>query len=100
MPHVPVLSPPVGAVFPKPAASRAGFPPTPATTVPLVVMPRTAQLQGLPRPLWGSRLVRPAATTAKVLLSALVMAGAWFTVSVKLCVPFGVTPLLAVIVML
>jgi hypothetical protein len=36
--------------------------------------------------------------TAKVVLFALVMAGAWSTISVKDCVPFGVTPLAALIV--
>ena len=49
---------------------------------------------------------KPVAVTVKELtvlirnaaLFALVMAGAWFTVSVKLCVAFGVTPLAAVIV--
>ena len=42
----------------------------------------------------------PAVPTLNVVLFALVMAGAWFTVSVKPCVPFGATPLLAVMVML
>ena len=41
----------------------------------------------------------PAAPTAKVVLLALVMAGAWFTVSVKLCVAFVPTPFCAVNVM-
>jgi uncharacterized membrane protein len=43
----------------------------------------------------------PAPPTVKVVLLALVIAGAWFaalTVSVKLCVAAGLTPLLAVIV--
>src|SRR5260221_13279207 len=35
---------------------------------------------------------RPADPSWKVAALALVIAGAWFTVSVKLCVPFGVTP--------
>ena len=35
---------------------------------------------------------------AKVVLLALVMAGAWSTVSVKVCVALGLTPLLAVMV--
>ena len=41
----------------------------------------------------------PAAPTAKVVLLALVMAGAWFTVSVKLCVAAVPTPFCAVNVM-
>ena len=40
----------------------------------------------------------PADPTANVVLFALVIAGAWFTVRVKFCVPFGNTPLLAVMV--
>src|SRR5437879_5686934 len=40
----------------------------------------------------------PAVPTVKVVLSALVMAGAWLTVSVKLWVAFEPTPLLAVTV--
>ncbi len=40
----------------------------------------------------------PAVPTVKVVWSALVMAGAWSTVSVKLCVASVPTPLLAVIV--
>jgi hypothetical protein len=40
----------------------------------------------------------PAVFTTNVVLFALVMAGAWFTVRVKLCVASGETPLLAVIV--
>src|ERR1019366_1666671 len=40
----------------------------------------------------------PAVPTVKVVLLALVMAGAWFTVSVKLCVAFVPTPFCAVIV--
>jgi hypothetical protein len=40
----------------------------------------------------------PALPTAKVVVLALVIAGAWPTVSVKTCVAFGSTPLLAVIV--
>jgi hypothetical protein len=39
----------------------------------------------------------PAALVVKVVLAALVMAGAWPTVSVKLCAAFVPTPLLAVI---
>ena len=35
---------------------------------------------------------------AKVVAAPLVKAGAWFTVSVKLCVASGATPLVAVIV--
>ena len=38
----------------------------------------------------------PAAPTVNAALLALVMAGAWFTVSVKLCVALLPTPLLAV----
>jgi hypothetical protein len=38
----------------------------------------------------------PAAPTVKVVLFALVMAGFWLTVSVKLCVAFDPTPLAAV----
>ena len=38
----------------------------------------------------------PAAPTLNVVLFALVIAGAWFTVRVKLCVALGGTPLLAV----
>jgi hypothetical protein len=34
----------------------------------------------------------------KLALLALVIVGAWLTVRVKLCVAFGVTPLLAVMV--
>jgi hypothetical protein len=41
----------------------------------------------------------PAAPTVKVVVVALVMAGAWSTVNVKLWVALGETPLLAVIVM-
>jgi len=41
----------------------------------------------------------PAVPTVNVVLAALVMVGAWFTVRVKLCVAFGETPLLAVMVM-
>jgi hypothetical protein len=41
----------------------------------------------------------PAAPTVKVTALALVIAGAWLTVSVKLCVALGSTPLAAVIVM-
>ncbi len=40
----------------------------------------------------------PAAPTVNVVSSALVMAGAWSTVSVKLCVASGPIPLVAVIV--
>src|SRR6266545_6032892 len=40
----------------------------------------------------------PALPTLNVVLLALVMAGAWLTVRVKLCVAFGVTPLFAVMV--
>jgi hypothetical protein len=40
----------------------------------------------------------PAAPTANVVLFALVIAGAVFTVSVKLCVAFGGIPFCAVIV--
>src|ERR1043165_1966453 len=40
----------------------------------------------------------PAVPTVNVALFALVIAGGWLTVSVKLCVAFGVTPLFAVIV--
>ena len=40
----------------------------------------------------------PLVPTVKVALFALVIAGAWFTVRVKLCVAFGFTPLFAVIV--
>jgi hypothetical protein len=40
----------------------------------------------------------PAVPTVNVVLSALVMAGAWFTVRVKLCIAVLPTPLLAVIV--
>ena len=42
----------------------------------------------------------PDVPTVKVVLFALVMAGAWSTVSVKLWVAFGTRPLLAVMVML
>src|SRR5262245_7613982 len=38
----------------------------------------------------------PAAATVKVTLAALVIAGAWFTFSVKACVVFGSTPFDAV----
>jgi hypothetical protein len=38
----------------------------------------------------------PAVPTVKVALEALVMAAAWFTVSVKLCVASALTPLCAV----
>ena len=38
----------------------------------------------------------PATPIVKVALAALVIAGAWFTVSVKVCVPLGRTPLVAV----
>src|SRR3954453_11088109 len=38
----------------------------------------------------------PAAPTVKVVLAPLVIAGAWFTTSVKFCVAFGATPLLPV----
>jgi len=38
----------------------------------------------------------PAVPTTKVVLLALVIAGAWFTVSVKFCVALVPTPLLAV----
>ena len=41
----------------------------------------------------------PRTPTENVVLAPLVMTGAVFTVSVKLCVPLGATPLLAVIVM-
>src|SRR5207245_3753352 len=41
----------------------------------------------------------PAVPTVNVVLLALVMVGAWFTVSVKLCVAFVPTPLAAVNVM-
>jgi hypothetical protein len=41
----------------------------------------------------------PAVPAVKIVLFALVIAGAWFTVKVKLCVPLLPTPLLAVIVM-
>ena len=41
----------------------------------------------------------PGVPTVNVVLAPLVMTGAVFTVSVKLCVPLGATPLLAVIVM-
>ena len=40
----------------------------------------------------------PAWFTVNAALFALLMPGAWFTVSVKICVPFGETPLLAVMV--
>src|SRR6266545_4065015 len=40
----------------------------------------------------------PALPTVNVVALALVMAGAWLTVRVKLCVAFGVTPLFAVMV--
>ena len=40
----------------------------------------------------------PAVPTVNVVLSALVMAGAWSTVSVKLWVASGATPLAAVMV--
>ena len=40
----------------------------------------------------------PALPTANVVLLALVIAGAWFTVSVKFCVAVGVIPFCAVIV--
>jgi hypothetical protein len=39
----------------------------------------------------------PAAPTENVVLLPLVIAGGWFTVSVKLCIAAGATPLLAVI---
>ena len=38
----------------------------------------------------------PGAPTVNVVLAALVIAGAWLTFSVKACVPFGSTPLVAV----
>ncbi len=38
----------------------------------------------------------PAAPTVNVVLAALVIAGAWLTVSVKACVPSGRTPFAAV----
>ena len=41
----------------------------------------------------------PAVPTVNVVLFVLVIAGAWLTVNVKLCVAFGETPLFAVIVM-
>jgi hypothetical protein len=41
----------------------------------------------------------PAVPTVNVVLLALVIAGFWLTVRVKLCVAFGVTPLFAVMVM-
>jgi hypothetical protein len=41
----------------------------------------------------------PAAPTVKAMVFALVMAAAWFTVSVKLCVASVPMPLWAVIVM-
>jgi hypothetical protein len=41
----------------------------------------------------------PAVPTVKVVLLALVMAGAWFTVRLKLCVAAGATPFWAVNVM-
>ena len=41
----------------------------------------------------------PTAPTVNVVAAALVMAGAWLTVSVKFWVAFGVTPLVAVMVM-
>jgi hypothetical protein len=41
----------------------------------------------------------PGALATNDVAFALVITGAWFTVSTKLCVPFGETPLLAVIVM-
>ena len=41
----------------------------------------------------------PARPTVNAVLVKLVMAGAWFTVSVKVCVAFAPTPLLAVKVM-
>ena len=40
----------------------------------------------------------PAVPAVKVVLFALVMAGGWFAVSVKVCVAFGMMPLLAVMV--
>ena len=40
----------------------------------------------------------PATLVWNVVLFALVIAGGWFTVSVKLCCAFGATPLFAVIV--
>jgi hypothetical protein len=42
----------------------------------------------------------PAVPTWKVVLLALVMAGTWFTVSVKVWVAFGLTPFWAVMVRL
>jgi hypothetical protein len=44
-------------------------------------------------------LKEPAVPTVKVVLVALVMDGAWFTVSVKLWTEFEPTPLLAVMLM-
>ena len=41
----------------------------------------------------------PAVPAVKVALGALVIAGAWFTVRVKLCVALAPTPFCAVIVM-
>jgi hypothetical protein len=38
----------------------------------------------------------PAVPTVNVVLLALVIAGAWFTVSVKVCVALGPTPFAAV----
>jgi hypothetical protein len=38
----------------------------------------------------------PAVPTVKVVVFALVIAGTWFTVSVKFCVAFGNTPFAAV----
>ena len=86
-----------------PAVPAAGVPlSTPVEALndtPLGSAPLSLRV-GVGEPVFVTVKVVPATPTAKVLLSALVMAGAWFTVSVKLCVPFGVTPLLAVMVML
>jgi len=41
----------------------------------------------------------PGALVAKVTLFPLVIAGGWFTVSVKVCTAFGKVPLLAEIIM-
>jgi len=88
-------------------------PPVPAAGVPLSVpVPFPLSLNVKPpgkatpplvRPGAGEPVVVtanvPAVPTVKVVLLALVIAGAWRTVSVKFWVAFGVTPLVAVKVM-
>jgi hypothetical protein len=67
---------------------------TPAGNVPLAPIAIAAPLG---KPLAPTVNV-PGAPTLKVTALPLVIAGAWFTVSVKPCVALGATPLFAVIV--